>query len=465
MRTFRSMGLVTAVALVPAGAVAVGTPLAVQGAPSCWGRAATIVADSFGDTLMGTPGPDVIYGSDGDDTISGLAGNDRVCGRRGSDRISGGTGHDKLSGGLDAARSNPSGDMWLHGDVIEPGQGYDVVDLGFHRGVHFVNGDPSSGDFVGDVLSYATSRHGVQLDLAAGTATGQGRDSLVGDANPRTIVALGSPHRDVIKGTEVTDWIGAGPGDDTVFGRSGDDHIFERSTGSGSDNHVGGDGADTIDTVDGRDTVKGGAGSDQLFVAQADSGNGAIVEGGRGGDRMQIEGVGRPYAYDGGPGPDMADLVLVGGQGSTTVDMLNGRIEHTGKVSPATGIEEWVVRGEELGPVVFVGTPRADFVYVGIAMSVTAHLGGGADYLDATELTDRSEIWAGPGNDNVLLSGAGELIAYLGPGDDVAADPGNGITATTVHEYYGGLGSDSLSAPNGQPVACDSIESGDCPIP
>jgi len=66
-------------------------------APSCQGKAATIVARA-GQTTTGTPGADVIVGTDRRDTIKAGKGNDRVCARAGKDKVSGAKGKDKLNG-------------------------------------------------------------------------------------------------------------------------------------------------------------------------------------------------------------------------------------------------------------------------------------------------------------------------------------------------------------------------------
>ena len=68
-------------------------------APTCQGRAATIIGTSQNDKLKGTSRADVIAGQDGNDTIKGLRGNDRICGGNGKDKLKGGSGNDKLQGG------------------------------------------------------------------------------------------------------------------------------------------------------------------------------------------------------------------------------------------------------------------------------------------------------------------------------------------------------------------------------
>ena len=65
-----------------------------QAAPTCGGKAPTIVGTRGNDTLRGTPG---------DDVISGLGGNARLLGRGGHDILCGGKGYDELRSGPGAA--------------------------------------------------------------------------------------------------------------------------------------------------------------------------------------------------------------------------------------------------------------------------------------------------------------------------------------------------------------------------
>jgi Ca2+-binding RTX toxin-like protein len=77
---------------------------AAAAAPTCDGRAATLVGTSGPDRLTGTSGGDVIVGLGGHDVIHGAGGSDIICGGSGHDRIDDGSGDDWLSGG-------PGGDV------------------------------------------------------------------------------------------------------------------------------------------------------------------------------------------------------------------------------------------------------------------------------------------------------------------------------------------------------------------
>ena len=131
----------------------------------------------------------MIVGLGGADSIRGLRGADLICAGRGFDKVWGGSGDDRLVG---------AAEFW-------PGPGRDVV-----RG----NGWSK--------LHYDNAKGPVNVDLRAGTATGQGRDALA-----RIYEVVGSPYRDVIAGDDLERPGGAGNvlqgngGADLLDGRGG----------------------------------------------------------------------------------------------------------------------------------------------------------------------------------------------------------------------------------------------------
>ncbi|WP_037372336.1 hypothetical protein, partial [Salipiger mucosus] len=92
-----------------------------------------ISGDDGANWYTGTSEADTISGGDGDDRLTGLAGHDLLLGGRHDDRLAGGAGDDTLDGGT-----------------------------GFDTGY------------------WLYSPAGVVVDLAAGTATGEGADTLIG---------------------------------------------------------------------------------------------------------------------------------------------------------------------------------------------------------------------------------------------------------------------------------------------
>jgi uncharacterized repeat protein (TIGR01451 family) len=163
-------------------------------------------------TITGTAGTDRLIGTAGDDVICGLGGNDVLLGLGGSDTLYGGAGKDRLAGG--------PGDDRLRGE----------------RGA--------------DTVTFASARTGVQVNLAPGTATGQGADSLRGLER-----AVGSRYRDVLRGTRGRNVLTGGGGADRLYGGAGRDNLWGRA---GNDYLGGGRGRDVLYGGKGRDRCRSG---------------------------------------------------------------------------------------------------------------------------------------------------------------------------------------------------------------
>ena len=148
-------------------AVGIAAALAIGGGSA--GQAAPSVC-----TITGTPGNDTLNGTGGDDVLCGLGGNDTLDGGGGDDILLGGPGSDTLRGG--AGR---------------------------------------------DTASFEGSTAPVTVDLTAGTASGEGGDTL-SDVEG----VIGSPQADSITGDAGANTLDGGGGDDTIMGgappRTGD---------------------------------------------------------------------------------------------------------------------------------------------------------------------------------------------------------------------------------------------------
>ena len=123
MKTSRRplVALFAAVLALVAGVTVLTSTSGAQGA-TCFGRAATIVAQP-GVTTIGTTGNDVIVGTPGNDIIHGMGGSDLICTGAGDDSVFGGRGSDTvdLGSGDDFAKGGPGS------DVINGGPGSDVI--------------------------------------------------------------------------------------------------------------------------------------------------------------------------------------------------------------------------------------------------------------------------------------------------------------------------------------------------
>ncbi|HYN39719.1 MAG TPA: hypothetical protein VES39_10755, partial [Rhodospirillales bacterium] len=220
------------------------------------------------DHLTGSSTADWQLARGGDDTLIAGAGNDQMEGNRGNDLLFGNGGNDGMSGGEGK-------------DIFHGGEGNDTLDGGAGC----------------DAAAFGAAAQGVSVDLASGTASGQGDDRLIGIEE-----VFGSRFDDEIRGNAGNNWFTGGAGDDTLDGRGGrdtasyadatqgvivdlaagtasghgDDRLIgiEAVFGSRFDDVIGGDaganwlaGRDNNDTIvggDGTDTMLGGAGDDRL---------------------------------------------------------------------------------------------------------------------------------------------------------------------------------------------------------
>ena len=281
-----------------------------------------VVGSRHADTLVGGAGSDRLAGAAGGDFLSGGTGDDWLSGNRGRDTLAGGMGDDVLAGGADADRldggpgdsdwlwytrsdagvdidlaeetasgghaegdtfdgvenvagsahadtlTGGDGDNRLHGldgdDTLVGGAGDDLL-VGGNGGDMFHGGegaDSMDGGAGVDTLWYAWSDAGVEVDLAAGTASGGHAE---GDTIENVEVIWGSRHADTLTGGEGDNWLDGGP--------AGDDRL---AAGSGNDTLSGGIGNDTLIGGEGYNSFTGGAGDD-AFVFDAASPNGRDI--------------------------------------------------------------------------------------------------------------------------------------------------------------------------------------------
>jgi len=201
----RTRWTVIAVGVLAAAAFVLGISASASSAawPTCLGQPATI---------LGTDGNDLLSGTSDDDVIVGLAGDDQIRGNGGVDYICGGDGNDTIlqtDGG------------WLGLGFVAGNAGDDVIQGGGNALV---------------VADYLESPAPVTVDLGAGTATGDGTDTLV-----RVDGAWGSQFDDTLTGSGHTDYLLGDAGNDTLAGLGGSD-LMEGD--AGDDVMDGGTGAD-----------------------------------------------------------------------------------------------------------------------------------------------------------------------------------------------------------------------------
>ncbi len=287
-----------ALALVATGLVALApAPTSTAAAPPrCFGVRATIVGTGSVDTLIGTAGRDVIVGLGGNDRLEGRGGNDLLCGGRGTDDLDGGDGDDKLDGGLDHLDTEEGDAGILVGDDLWGGRGDDLIRPGFDPR-RYASVEP-------DRIRFDRVARAVTVDLAAGTAKGQGKDRF----GTRRIAIQGSARPDLVLGSPRADLVFSGGGSDRIRGRGGDDFLVTDEPdmlgpAGGNDVARGGPGDDQITGYGGFDRLAGGPGADWVF----DSGRSAdVVQGDKGDDHLGDELSDADGAeIRGGPGVDM----------------------------------------------------------------------------------------------------------------------------------------------------------------
>ncbi|MDY0883454.1 hypothetical protein ACFPL7_10885 [Dongia soli] len=184
------------------------------------------------DIVNGGKLDDQVVGDNGDDTLRGGEGNDHLDGAGWQDRLEGGDGNDTLLGGGS-------------GDTLIGGLGDDHMDGGSSV----------------DKVDYSAAA-AVTVDLLAGTATGDGNDTLI---DIETV--LGSAFKDSITGNAAANTLEGNNGDDTLHGGGGNDTL---TGGAGIDQLFGDDGHDTL-KWDNADTFDGGVGFDTVDAARSTS--------------------------------------------------------------------------------------------------------------------------------------------------------------------------------------------------
>jgi Ca2+-binding RTX toxin-like protein len=431
MNSIHALRVGAALLLTAAFAPVATAPASAVG-ETCDGRTATLVVPAPSPdmwdvpTFTGTPGNDVIVGSAERDVIDGAGGDDVLCGLAGNDELFGGEGDDRLFGGLD-------GDYWVdegyYGDLIEPGPGDDYVDLGHDPRAEDVWSLESETSW--DMISFSHAAGPVTVDLAAGTATGEGTDTIAAIVFAAGIV--GSAHDDHLRGTDLKDLIVPGGGDDTVDARGGNDEVAaegpgsEPGVGAGEDVILGGAGHDQFWIGDGAHLVAGGDGRDLIYVrwgAGADlrgdggpdvihGGGAARIDGGAGADHLEatITDLSEPASIDGGPGRDVLSLGLSKRVAPVGAHLVVGapagiaRIAGRGVVTRFTSMQGFDASSASFPEwlnVTWYGTARADRLDLEMYLGgwIRAYGRGGDDWLRTGY--GRDHLDGGPGRDHLL---------------------------------------------------------------
>ena len=449
-----------------------------QAAPSCFGRRPTIVGTDDDDTLRGTPGRDVIFAGRGDDIVHARGGNDLICGGSGEDRgLYGDAGNDRIDAGTSERTTlvfGGAGDDFLYdepgggdGQEMFGGPGDDILKAGDSNGTYIdvLDGGPGNdgmqqgraeGVFVGgegddvmrggrwngdrDVLLLNDAPGPVQLDMAAGTMSGWGSDTI-----EELEIVRGGAFDDTMAGDDERNFFVGGDGDDTLSGAGDDDCLlgssvdggdwsrclfpYELKPASGDDTLSGGDGDDVLTGGDGNDDHTGGPGVDTAWFASSpvpvtvDLAAGSAT--GEGTDVLR--------EVEGAVGSNFADTLT----GTAGADVLIAGI--TGPTAPAgyQGTGGDIMRGLEGDDRLDVvggadadggaGNDTVTYAWAGFGESFVVDLPNDSDSGDNT-LTDIENVtgpgWAkvtihGDESANVLTGQGGENELFGYGGDDL----------------------------------------------
>lgn len=233
----------------------------------CNGAPATHVGTAAADVITGGVISDVIVGAGGNDTLNGADNDDQLCGNEGDDTLAGGAGTDPdqfnggpglddevtfagvtdpLSVNLTLGTSSGAGNDTFNGvENLRGGSGGDGLvgnvadnELRGGAGDDFMAAgvgddlmDGEAHDATGDGVSYSVG--GVQAtgpitaSLQAGTATGQGNDTLLGLENLR-----GGNFVDDLTGDAGANVVEGGGAFDTITGLGGMDDLQGEALGA-----------------------------------------------------------------------------------------------------------------------------------------------------------------------------------------------------------------------------------------
>jgi Ca2+-binding RTX toxin-like protein/uncharacterized protein YjiK len=203
----------------------------------------TLPVDAAAATAAGFDPGQIFHGGTGNDIVTGGKLDDQVAGDDGEDTLTGGDGNDTLDGGgwqdrLDGGAGN---DTLLGGgssDILIGGLGDDRLDGGSSV----------------DTVDYSAAA-AVTVNLLAGTATGDGNDTLIAIEN-----VIGSAFNDTITGNTAANGLDGGGGNDILRGGEGNDTL---TGGAGLDQLFGDAGHDTL-KWDSADSFDGGVGFDTV---------------------------------------------------------------------------------------------------------------------------------------------------------------------------------------------------------
>jgi Ca2+-binding RTX toxin-like protein len=225
--------------LSSAGGVGTGAPIANV----------TLNGGDGADELLGALGGCTLDGGAGADTLDYSGAATGIAGDLGAGSVSIGTATDDVIA-AENLTGTPFDDLLTGDDAGNVVNGLDGTDVLDGAG----GDDTLTGGAGTDTADYASAAKGVVVDLAAGTATGAGDDTLSEIENVN-----GTSFHDEIRGAAPANLLQGLDGNDEIRGGEGPDRVVG---GTGNDVLFGGQGRDRLEGGSGKDQLKGGKGKD-----------------------------------------------------------------------------------------------------------------------------------------------------------------------------------------------------------
>ncbi len=367
------------------------------------------------DTIVGSYGDDELYGDAGADSLDGGIGEDILVGDAADKGFVGGGGVDllRVDGFAGTLRATPDS-ITISGNKFTAAKGtflgIAALDITGSNGADTIDLDafPSHSVVVRGLGGNDTIRVNARRGFADG---GDGNDSI---ANVFADVSenyslIGGPGKDALRTSAGSSVLDGGDGDDLLDGRGvapnylsvgfsaydvggnntiyGSDFSDFLSAGIGDDVIDGGPGSDYLIGGGGRDSLVGGGGDDTFFA----DGDDLRIGGGKGIDTVYFEG------------------------GHASAKATNTTITIDGKTIQTGSLEYLTIAGTDGNDILDASKFSGYVTFYGSTGNDVLRAGSGGSYLDGWDGND--QLFGGAGAD-VLIGGKGADQLTAGAGDD-----------------------------------------------